>query len=78
MSPRAGECRILAATGRTWYGFREGFGRDGSYQTLTFENGSGTTDLNYRTEYSLSLHVSASEEGDSVGGKRSSWENFVN
>ena len=78
LSPQAGECRILAATGETWYGFREGFGRNGSYQMLTFEDGSETTDLNYWSEYSLSLHVSASEEGDPVGGKKSSWENFVN
>ena len=78
LSPRAGECRILAATGKTWYGFREAFGRDGSYQTLTFEGGSETTDLHYWSEYSLSLHVSASEGGDPVGGKKSSWENFIN
>ena len=78
LSPQAGECTILAATGKTWYGFREGFGRDGSYQTLTFEDGGETTDLYYWTEYSLSLHVSASDEGDPVGGKKSSWENFVN
>lgn len=78
LSPQAGECTILAATGKTWYGFREGFGRNGSYQTLMFGDSGETIDLHYQTDYSMSIHISAFDEEDPVGEGKTSWENFVN
>ncbi len=74
----SGEYAIKAGSGDTWYGGREVFGREASYQYLTFdEDGTQTYHIQSDSAYTLSINVTVTEIVDGVGSEPESWENVV-
>lgn len=75
----AGTYSIKAGTGDIWYGGREAFGRNGSYETMTFgEDGSETVTLEAGYAYTLRINVEdIIDDGTDVGNKAETWDGFA-
>ena len=72
----AGEYIMKAGTGNTWYGGREMFGKDGYYETFTFdEDGTETYELQTGYSYLLTIYVNQADGKSSVGSVEETWEN---
>ena len=75
--PGNADYTIKDGIGRTWYGEKEAFGKNGTYETMTFDdNGTETIYLKSGYAYTLSINVSESTGGTDVDSKAESWENF--
>ncbi len=63
--------------GRTWYGEKEAFGKEGTYETMTFD-GKGTERVFLESgyAYTLSINVTDTGGGTDVDSRSESWENF--
>ncbi len=68
---------IKDGVGSDWFGIKESFGRYGSYETMTFDNGSEEIKLQGGYGYTLTINASESNpNADSVGSEYESWEGF--
>ena len=77
--PGNGYYEIRDGIGHTWYGVKEAFGRDGSYETMTFdENGTEKVYLQSYYAYTLSINVSYKDDSaDTVYSNSEDWDSFV-
>ena len=77
--PGNGYYEIKDGVGYNWYGIKEAFGGEGSYETMTFdENGTERVYLQSYYAYTLSINVrSAEPKGDDVYSESMDWSNFV-
>ena len=77
--PGNGYYEIRDGVGYNWYGIKEAFGGDGSYETMTFdENGTKRVFLQSYYEYTLSINVSLIDHtGDDVYSESIDWQKFV-
>ncbi len=77
--PGNGYYEIRDGIGHTWYGIKEAFGREGSYETMTFdENGTEKVFLQAYYEYTLSINVSYKDDtSDAVYSNSEDWDTFV-
>lgn len=75
--PGNADYTIKDGIGRIWYGEKEAFGKNGTYETMTFDDkGTETVFLRSGYAYTLSINVSESTGGTDVDSKSESWENF--
>ena len=74
-----GTYSIKDGTGRAWFGTSEAFGREGSYEAMTFDDrGSETVQLNNNYSYTLTINVqSANPDADAVGSEWQDWDSFA-
>ena len=77
--PGNGYYEIRDGVGYNWYGIKEAFGGDGSYETMTFdENGTKRVFLQSYYEYTLSINVSLIDHtGEDVYSESIDWQKFV-
>lgn len=77
--PGNGYYEIRDGIGHTWYGIKEAFGREGSYETMTFdENGTEKVYLQSYYAYTLSINVSYKDDtADTVYSNSEDWDSFV-
>lgn len=77
--PGNGYYEIRDGIGHTWYGVKEAFGREGSYETMTFdENGTEKVYLQSYYAYTLSINVSYKDDSaDTVYSNSEDWDSFV-
>ena len=75
----AGTYVIKDGTGYEWYGLKEAFGREGSYEIMTFgANDSEQVTLQSRYEYTIRINVSdGSSSGEGIGSKYEDWDGFA-
>ena len=73
--------RIKDASGKTWYGPGDAFGREGSYEFMSFyeiEDDPYLTYLESGYEWTITVNVTSSTaEGTGVGSVSSDWESWV-
>ena len=73
----AGTYNIKDGTGQEWFGIKETFGRNGDYETMTFDNGSEEIKLESGHIYTLTINTSDKDPtADDVGSEYESWEGF--
>lgn len=76
--PGNGYYAIHDGIGETWYGVKEAFGPEGSYESMTFdEEGTETVFLKSNHAYTLSINLTTPAEGDTVYSESEDWDNFV-
>ena len=77
--PGNGYYEIRDGIGHTWYGIKEAFGREGRYETMTFdENGTEKVFLQSYYAYTLSINVSYRDDtADAVYSNDTDWESFA-
>ena len=77
--PGNGYYVVKDGVGYDWYGIKEAFGREGSYETMTFdENGTESVYLKSNYAYTLSINVSTPDpKGDDVYSEPENWDDFV-
>ena len=75
--PGNGYYTIKDGVGTDWYGMKEVFGREGSYETMTFDE-SGTEEVYLQSyyEYTISINVKDST-GTGIGSENEDWEGFI-
>ena len=67
---------IRDGIGRVWYGEKEAFGREGSYETMIFDDkGKETIFLESGYEYTISINIKGS--GTDIGSRREDWDSFT-
>lgn len=73
----SGSYTIKDGTGKTWFGPEESFGRTGSYEIMTFEDGSTETELESGYEYTITVNVTVSlHDAETVKSKDISYDAF--
>ena len=74
-----GYYEIRDGVGYNWYGIKEAFGGEGSYETMTFdEEGTERVFLQSYYAYTLSINVRMTERtGDDVYSESIDWDKFV-
>ena len=76
-----GNYRIKDATGETWYGRKDAFGRDGHYEYMSFDeidSDEYLTQLDSGYEYTITINVQeGTPDGTGVGSVNSDWESWV-
>ena len=77
--PGNGYYEIRDGVGYNWYGIKEAFGGEGSYETMTFdEEGTERVFLQSYYAYTLSINVRMTERtGDDVYSETIDWDKFV-
>ena len=77
--PGNGTYAVKDGVGYEWYGIKEAFGPDGSYESMTFdENGTETVFLQSYYAYTLSINVSEpTPGGKDVFSESEDWESFA-
>ncbi len=77
--PGNGYYVIKDGVGYNWYGMKEAFGSEGTYETMTFDDaGTEKVYLQSNYAYTLSINVSVSTPGgDTVYSESEDWESFV-
>ena len=77
--PGNGYYEIKDGIGTTWYGIKEAFGPEGSYESMTFdEQGTETVYLKSYYAYTLSINIGSSEAtGDDVYSESEGWDDFI-
>lgn len=74
--PGNGYYTIKDGIGITWYGAKEAFGPDGSYETMTFDdNGAEKIYLQSYYEYTISINIGGG--GTGIGSKDEAWDAFA-
>lgn len=74
--PGNGYYTVKDGIGTEWYGEKEAFGPDGSYETMTFdETGAEKVYLQSYYEYTISINIGGG--GTGVGSKDEDWESFA-
>ncbi len=77
MLPGNANYTIKDGIGKTWYGEKEAFGKEGTYETLTFdEKGTDRVFLETGYAYTISINVTERSGGTDVDSKSETWENF--
>ena len=66
---------IKDGVGRTWYGEKEAFGEEGTYETMTFDE-KGTDGILLKSGYAYELKISVWGAGNRPDSKPESWESF--
>ena len=73
-----GTYRIRDGSGHEWYGYKDMFGPEGSYEYMTFSDADDDSKYDVYLDYGsyqLTINVSEIEEGaDSVGSTRTGWD----
>ncbi len=77
--PGNGYYAIKDGIGYEWYGIKEAFGREGSYESMTFdEQGAETVYLKSNYAYTLSINVSSVDpDSDQVFSESEDWDSFI-
>ncbi len=75
----AGTYVIKDGVGTEWFGLKEAFGRNGSYETMTFgDDDAEEVRLQANHAYTITINVSDHTPGaDSVGSEYEDWESFA-
>ncbi len=74
--PGNGYYTIKDGIGTTWYGMKEAFGPDGSYETMTFDE-AGTEKVYLQSNYEYTLSINIESGGSGVGSKDEDWSSFA-
>ncbi len=74
--PGNGYYKIKDGIGTEWYGEKEAFGPDGSYETMTFDD-AGTEQVYLQSYYEYTLSINIEGGGTGVGSKDETWDNFA-
>lgn len=74
--PGNGYYTIKDGIGRTWYGTKEAFGPDGSYETMTFDE-AGTEKVYLQSYYQYTISINVEGTGTGIGSKDENWDNFA-
>ena len=74
--PGNGYYKIKDGIGTEWYGEKEAFGPDGSYETMTFDD-AGTEQVYLQSYYEYTLSINIAGDGTGVGSKDETWGNFA-
>ena len=75
----SGTYSIKDGTGRAWFGVSEAFGREGSYEAMTFDDyGSETVKLENNYAYTITINVqTANPDADAIGSEWQDWDSFA-
>jgi len=72
---KAGRYRIVDGTGYRWYGVRDMFGEDGTYETIIFDDGTDTLDIQSGYDYTITFNVQEhSDASIGLGSEDIGWE----
>ncbi len=74
--PGNGYYTIKDGIGTEWYGVKEAFGPDGSYETMTFDE-AGTEKVYLESYYEYTISINVGGGGTGIGSKDENWENFA-
>lgn len=74
--PGNGYYSIKDGIGKTWYGEKEAFGREGSYETMTFDD-AGTEKVYLQSYYEYTISINVASTGKGIGSKDEDWDSFA-
>ncbi len=74
--PGNGYYTIKDGIGTVWYGEKEAFGPEGSYETMTFDD-AGTESVYLQSYYEYTISINIASGGTGVGSKDENWESFA-
>ena len=74
--PGNGYYTIKDGIGTVWYGTKEAFGPDGSYETMTFDE-AGTEKVYLQSYYEYTISINIGGGGDGIGSKEEDWGDFA-
>ncbi|MBR6089440.1 MAG: hypothetical protein IKP86_05875 [Anaerolineaceae bacterium] len=74
--PGDGYYTIKDGIGNTWYGVKEAFGPEGSYETMTFDD-SGTEKIYLKSYYEYTISINIGGGGTGIGSKEENWDAFA-
>ena len=74
--PGNGYYTIKDGVGVTWYGEKEAFGPDGSYETMTFDN-AGTEKIYLQSNYEYTISINIDAGGEGIGSRDEDWDSFA-
>lgn len=74
--PGNGYYRIKDGVGTEWYGTKEAFGPDGSYESMTFDD-AGTEQVYLQSYYEYTISINVGGGGTGIGSKDENWDNFA-
>ena len=74
--PGNGYYTIKDGIGTTWYGMKEAFGPDGSYETMTFDE-TGAEEVYLQSYYEYTISINVESGGPGIGSKEEDWDSFA-
>ena len=74
--PGNGYYTIRDGVGTTWYGEKEAFGPDGSYEIMTFDD-SDSEKVYLESYYQYTISINVGGGGTGVGSKDEDWDSFA-